>query len=92
MGSSVGGAGGPTAASHSRALPALLAVASWLDARDLGRLAATCRALRGLCSLDVLWKPLAVSRWAELEHRTDNKEWRDCFKRKRGRPPLCAPT
>ena len=61
----------------------LLLVCAFLDPLSLCRTATACRALNVSSGFDAVWRPLAREAFKELEHRTDNTEWKDCYKRKR---------
>eukprot|EP01095_Lingulamoeba_sp_RSL-Kostka_P006053 TRINITY_DN1862_c1_g1_i1.p1 TRINITY_DN1862_c1_g1~~TRINITY_DN1862_c1_g1_i1.p1 ORF type:complete len:363 (+),score=99.97 TRINITY_DN1862_c1_g1_i1:78-1166(+) len=35
-----------------------------------------------LCESDLIWKSLSINTFPELVHRSEDKEWKDCYKRK----------
>lgn len=61
----------------------VIAALSFLDPVSLCAAASVCRSLNVFAGFDPLWRPLARSQWPELEHRAEDKEWKDCYKRKR---------
>jgi hypothetical protein len=60
-----------------------LSILSWLDAPELCTVSKVNRCWNVLSGVDDLWKPLAKAKFPELLHRSDDSEWRDCYKRKR---------
>eukprot|EP00295_Goniomonas_pacifica_P026212 CAMPEP_0175949888 /NCGR_PEP_ID=MMETSP0108-20121206/29290_1 /TAXON_ID=195067 ORGANISM="Goniomonas pacifica, Strain CCMP1869" /NCGR_SAMPLE_ID=MMETSP0108 /ASSEMBLY_ACC=CAM_ASM_000204 /LENGTH=236 /DNA_ID=CAMNT_0017275877 /DNA_START=8 /DNA_END=716 /DNA_ORIENTATION=- len=64
-----------------------LAILAWLDFHELALIGMTSKELRQRADGESLWKGLCLSRWPELKMRSEDKEWKDCFKRKWAETP-----